>query len=249
MLAVRALAAHRVEALVLRGPAISNRLYGGRETRAYDDVDLLVESVEAAEHALVENGYRCQKGLSGVPGESWRASIWRRQGEPAIELQEGLPGAAAAAEAVWRALVEGAKTMELHTGNVRVPGDAALALTIALHAARRGRRSQKPLADLERALIRLDESDWVRAGLLAQKVASIPTFAAGLRLLPSGAALTERLRLPSRLPIAVRLQAAGAPRVAVALAAVLEAPSVQLRLRLLAHAITSARLLRLHRPR
>jgi hypothetical protein len=193
----------RVDALLLKGPALAQRLYGHGESRAYFDVDLLVPpwGLASARIALTKLGYK-SFDVSGVVdlGGVQHGEVWAGQGDRSdgiwIDLHWRLSGCAAAADVVWRALAGGRDSIELRGREVAVLGDDGLALNLALHAAQHGLGDRKPIEDLERGIKRWTIEIWRSAAGLAEKVEAIPVFAAGLRLVPSGAQLASRLGMP-----------------------------------------------------
>jgi hypothetical protein len=77
-------------------------------------------------------------------------------------------------------------------------GTAARALQVALHAAQDGRVTDKPLADLDRALTIVDRQDWQAAAELAAEVRAVGAFVAGLDRSPAGRPLLSDLGLNPR---------------------------------------------------
>ena len=74
---------------------------------------------------------------------------------------------------------------------MHIPNHQALLLHVALHAAHH--TEAKPLEDLRRALMIAGEELWIGAWTLARELGGAPVFATGLRRLPEGAALANRL--------------------------------------------------------
>src|SRR5262249_6618672 len=93
--------------------------------------------------------------------------------------------------------------------------------------AHHGIATQKPLRDLERALDVFDGDCWREASAIASALDSVDSFAAGLRLVPAGAALAERLELPEQASPSVTLAARSAPAGAVVLERVSEREGVR----------------------
>ena len=72
-------------------------------------------------------------------------------------------------------------------------------LYVVLHAAQHeSHRFEQPLKDLDRALHHAEGQPWKEAADLAGRLRAVPTFAAGLRLLPDGAGLADRMGLCPR---------------------------------------------------
>jgi hypothetical protein len=68
---------------------------------------------------------------------------------------------------------------------------------VALHAAQHGPRYAKGLAELVLGLARWPADVWQAAAELATRTSALEAFAAGLRLVPEGAALAHALDLPA----------------------------------------------------
>ena len=73
----------------------------------------------------------------------------------------------------------------------------ALALHAALYAAQHGTGDIKTMGDLDRGLHRWPPETWRQASKLAADLGAVEAFAAGLALVPAGAALARELRLPA----------------------------------------------------
>ncbi len=203
--ALAAFAAAGIDALLLKGPALAQALYAP-EHRSYSDVDLLVapDRVDGAQGVLAALGYRSTSDGLGIDdvGGSAVADAWARPGtgEDAglmIDLHWRLPGTNAPAEAAWAALI--ARRAWIDVAGARTPTlDAVgLAVHVVLHAAQHGGREGKPIVDLERATTHWPAPVWRDAAQLATQLDASETFAAGLRLTASGAALADDLALPA----------------------------------------------------
>jgi Uncharacterised nucleotidyltransferase len=204
VVALEAFAAAHVDALLLKGPALAQRLYAQGERRGYQDVDLLVPpwDLASARLALTKLGYTTFHELSGIDdvGGVQHGEVWVGRGEQGggvwIDLHWRLDGCNAAADVVWDALAGGRGSIELQGRQVAVPGDEGLALHLALHAAHHGLADRKPIVDLRRGIERWTLEVWRSAARLAETVQGVQAFAAGLRLIPPGAELASRLGLP-----------------------------------------------------
>jgi len=104
--------------------------------------------------------------------------------------------------------------MRVGSTEVEIPGLAGRALHVVLHAAYHGARSRKPVEDLERALARTDDEAWRAACELAREIDATDAFAAGLRLLPRGRAVADRLGLSGPRSVEVALKAGADPPLA-----------------------------------
>ena len=192
-----------IKSLLLKGPGLVRRLYSEDEGRGYSDIDLLVAPSDLvnAREALAALGYRRaghQVGIDDVGGTQ-HSEIWARTGAGGplwVDLHWRLGGCAAPDNVVWEALAGEHASIDLVGRQAAVPGIAGLALHLALHAAQHGPRDVKARGDLARGLDRWSLDIWLAAARLAGRVGAVPTFAAGLRLLPEGTALASELRLP-----------------------------------------------------
>jgi hypothetical protein len=219
--AIGALTEAGVEVLLLKGVALARSLYAPEEQRTYYDVDLLVAptGLAAARRVVTELGYRnvsADRGVDDVAG-ILHAEAWHRVvpeiGHEAIDLHWRLDGCSADSETVWSALR--AERGQIEIAGVMSPtlGVAGLALHVALHAAQHGPDDVKALADLRRALERWSPERWGRAASLAAQLGAAEPFAAGLRLLPAGSGLADRLGLSEAPAIAWNIaNRAGRPR-------------------------------------
>jgi putative nucleotidyltransferase-like protein len=226
-----------IESILLRGPAIARWLYAEGGPRGYVDIDLLVEPEKRrdAEAVLAGLGF-VHREAGFAPGESVdHASEWICRRPPvAVDLHHGIEGIRAAPVALWTALRSDSKKIDVAGVPTDAPGEAALALIVTLHAAHHGRRSGKQLQELRRALHLVGLDTWQDALGLAERLDAVRSFAAGLRLLPEGAALAERLRLPRGGDRVTALRAAGAHSTAIGFARLAATPGVRAKLTLVA---------------
>ena len=125
------------------------------------------------------------------------AHSWIRDNRTTIDLHHWLAGAEAPAAAAWEALSARRTSIEVGGHRAAVLDRGGQALHLALHAAQHGPSSEKQLGELALALERWPGEVWDAAARLAAEVRATRTFAAGLRLLPRGAAEAQRLALPS----------------------------------------------------
>jgi hypothetical protein len=227
---VAALRRAGIASILLRGPAIARWLYSEGEIRAYRDVDLLVEpgSRARAEAVLAELGLvHRQAGFAA--GESVEhASEWIcRRPSVVVDLHHGIEGVRADPAELWSALASDSHVIDVAGVPADAPGTPALALIVALHAAHHGRSGSKHLEELRRALERADLETWREALRLAERLHAVPSLAAGLRLLPEGAELAGRLRLPHGGERVIALRAAGAHSTAIGFAQLAATPGVR----------------------
>ena len=216
---VAALRERGIPSVVLRGPSVARRLYDQGELRRYVDLDLLVPpgDWEKAGEALAELGYQPAVVETDLPRHRrLHASEWTRERDRvSVDLHRTISGVQVTDEEVWSAFAEGGQTELVAGEQVVLTRPAALALIVTLHAAQHGAEKEKPLDDLGRALLRLDAATWSDAAALARRLGAVATFSAGLRLLPAGVELADRLELPQALPVDVALRASAAPKLAL----------------------------------
>jgi hypothetical protein len=201
-----------IESLLLKGPSIANWLYDDR-SRGYRDSDLLVgpDQLDDARAVLSDLGFQPTFGGLPHPGmESTPAAAWRR-GPFSVDLHETLPGASAARSVVWTVLREGAKELPIGGVNVRILGERARLVHIALHAAHHGPAVAQPLRDLRAALVRFGSEEWARARSVAEALDAGPAFEIGLSLLPEGREVCNELGLEPGPSPEWLLRAGGVP--------------------------------------
>jgi hypothetical protein len=199
-----ALAGGRLDALLLRGPAIARRLYGENE-RGYGDCDVLVPGAgrRAVEQELGSLGYAAVTTLG-------RAQHWRREQDGAqIDLHLTLWGVTGSPAALWEGMLGHSTTLELGGHVLPVPDLPATAVVIALHASQHGAVARNPLPDLRRALDRFDPGTWSEAAALAGEVGGLEAFRQGLSMLHEGRARLVSLGLDPGLSRQASLRAKG----------------------------------------
>jgi hypothetical protein len=234
---VTALGRAGIESILLRGPAIARWLYAEGESRAYRDVDLLVEPEKRMQAEAVLAGLGLVHRQAGfAPGESVEhASEWIfRRPFVVVDLHHGIEGVRAESAELWTVLAADCHTIEVAGVAADAPGAPALALIITLHAAHHGVHGGKHLEELRRAVERAGLETWRQALQLAESLEAVPSFAAGLSLLPEGAALAEHLRLPVVGDRETALRAAGAHSTAIGFARLAATPGLRAKMVLVA---------------
>ena len=191
---VAALRAAGVRPIVLKGPSLATWLYRNGPVRGYVDSDLLVAPFHLGTAASV----LAELGFEELPIASPHAQTWARPGtRHQVDLHFTLPRIPVAPSDAWREIA--ARTETMTVGGVRVEAlDIPLrAVLVAIHAAHHGPAAEQPLMDLRQAIERVSDETWREAAVLSYRLGAAAPFATGLRLLPEGAALAERLGLPS----------------------------------------------------
>lgn len=213
---VEELGRHQIPAILLKGPVLTRWLYERRIARAYGDVDLLVspEDFEAAIRVLRPLGYRelvrrRQFGLSSGRTNSNVCALVHHARRPSrIDLHRGFCWSTMDPHATWRLLREHTEAMTVGGTEMLVLAPPALALVIALHAAQHG-PGARPREDLDRAVRRFDQTVWREAASFAARLHVQEAFAAGLRLMPRGRELADRLGLTTSMTVEVALRTGG----------------------------------------
>lgn len=218
-----------IACVLLKGPATGARIFGDdRDQRLYSDVDLLVAPGRfvAAEVVLAGNGYRPR--VVGLRESEW---VWHERpwaapnADLTVDLHRGFAGVGDAT-AFWTAVWAGRESLDVAGELLAVPGPAAAALILALHAASPGISRRKPLDDLMRGRAILGPPVWAAAAELARKVDAEPACRVGLELLPGGSAFVDQLGLSPQVPASRRLTARQSSQLSVSLAKLMEMSSV-----------------------
>jgi hypothetical protein len=234
-----AFSGRRLHPLLLKGPATSRWLYPRDQQRRYIDIDLLVAPAEfdAVIEVVVSLGFERllpERWLGVGSGElSEHAVVFMREGRRAasLDLHRRFFWSTVEPERAWALLSADPDQVEVGGVEVDVLRLAARALMLPLHVAQHGREDRQPLADLERALAAVEDPTWGEAAELARELGASSAFAAGLRVLPSGSELAERLGLASGASAQVRLQLEGNALIALAIEQFLTKPTWPARLR------------------
>jgi hypothetical protein len=220
--AVGALEQRGIPTILLKGPVVAGVLYDRGELRPYSDCDLLVAPGDVApgdercaEETLRVLGYAPLVGDSRLKGHRpLHAREWIRADTASVDLHRTLPGAQAEPQAVWDELSRHRRPLRLAGREVDGLDAPGLAVVLSLHVAHHGTKMRKAVADLRRALERLPAAEWQSAVRIATTIGAVGAFAAGLRVLPEGTELAERLCPGARPPSYVLLRAQGSPPLA-----------------------------------
>jgi Uncharacterised nucleotidyltransferase len=193
-----------VDVLLLKGAALAALLYLPGEHRGYSDIDLLVapRGRDAAEQQLTALGFVNTDAIHGVDDVAGvvHAHSWLRTGPdsvelPMVDLHWRFPGSTAEPSSVWDALTAHRIVLEVAGRPVGVLDRSGQAMHLATHAAQHGLAFDKHLNELTLAVERWAPEVWDAGAALAEEIGASEPFAAGLRLVPDGAALASRLSL------------------------------------------------------
>lgn len=188
-----------VPCLLLKGPTIARWLYGDGGGRSYADTDLLVppDQVPRAEETLSGLGFSRYLDAADMLGWELGANRWQRGRDGTdVDLHWTLTGVKADPQRVWRCLSAETEPFCIQRADVHALSVPGRTMHIALHAAQHGRGDAASLADLDRALDQLADEVWRDAAALAAELDALDAFSTGLRLLPAGQQVAERLALP-----------------------------------------------------
>jgi hypothetical protein len=235
--AIRGLDAAGIPCILLKGASVAHWLYEPEDAREYGDCDLLVPPGEFATalQALTKLGFAPELDEAEMPSW-WRehalATIRQTDGI-AIDVHRSLPGVQVTDAQLWAALSVTTDAMPVGDSMANVLAKPGRALHAALHVAQHGGWA-RDLDVLARAIDRMDDDGWRAAAELASTLRATAAFRLGLRLLPAGEDLAQRLGLARDSAIDVELRAAGSAE-ALTLARVFDADGVGPRLSLVRH--------------
>ena len=233
---VRDFSAAGIPCMLIKGPTVAAWLYDDGAARYYMDSDLWVPPINfaRAEEHLEGLGFRrAVPAVPHPPGGRPHAEPWvRAQDRAQVDLHRTLSGVGIAPEEAWALLSAEAVAMDVGGETVAVPPPSMRALLVALHAAQHGPDKAKPLEDLSRALERLDDAGWREVAALASRLDATPGLSYGLRLLPTGARLAERLGLVSSELVEHATRQGSSARVALGLQRLAETRDFRERMRL-----------------
>lgn len=211
---VDALRAWGIRSILLKGAVTAGWLYDDRE-RTYLDVDLLVDPhlLTDAGRVLAELGFEQEsderRGWAMAPhAENW----FRARDAVFVDLHWQILGIGADPVRAWEVLSPATERMPLGDTTVEALGIPARTLHLALHAAQHGVRLDQSRDDLLRGITRLPEDSWQAAASLAETLGAVEPMAVGLRLVPEGARLADRLGLPTEVSTRWALLARTPPR-------------------------------------
>ena len=188
-----------VPTILLKGPALAERLYHEQESRIYSDTDLLVAEADLARAGatLRSLGYGliASHRVGGVA--VGHAETWSRS-RHVVDLHVRLPGAIAAGAETWHVVSARTRPMMVRGQRIETLDDGAAALLLALHVAHHGPTAfVQACEDLRRGLERFGPGTWEDAAVLARRLGAEGAAGWGLRLVPGGDELALRLGLPA----------------------------------------------------
>jgi hypothetical protein len=206
--------------------------------------------LEAAEEVLTGLGYENSspaKVLDDIGGvvhaHTWIRATQGGKDHPMIDLHHWLPGARATPAAAWEALE--ARRIWIEVGGRQAPvlDRAGQAMHLAMHATQHGLAFSKHVDELALALERWPPGVWDSAASLAREIDATEAFAAGLRMLPEGAAVAARLDLRSTAELDWRIRHRHErPRGTFHMQALKDAHGASERLRILRRSLLPSRL-------
>jgi hypothetical protein len=191
------LARANVPCLLLKGRAFAALLYADGTPRPYSDCDLLIPASlrERAASVLSDLGFTAQNA-------DRHARAWLRPGDGLwLDLHHTLPLVGTDPEHLWDTLWPRASSLQAGGMETKVLDPAASALLAALHVVHHGPDAPAPRRDLERAIDQLGDDCWRNAADLARQLKAEGSLGTGLRLVPAGVEIANRLGLgwaPSR---------------------------------------------------
>jgi hypothetical protein len=212
---IDALEARGVESILMKGATFASWLYRDGTLRGYGDADLLVapQNWSRSQDVLLELGFKdALETLRHPRMASWASYPWARGGET-LDLHSTFFGIGAEPAVVWEVLGGHSEWQRVAGRDVRVLDATARAMQVALHAGQHGPTAVKALEDLERAIEMLSDPEWAEVAALAERLDATGAFAAGLRLVPSGVALADRLGLIRNGSLTSSLRRSPAPLV------------------------------------
>ena len=236
---LRAFEAAGVQSILLKGASVTRWLSTAESPRSYSDCDLLVRPADltAAERVLSELTFQPIHDERELPSW-WREhgmAWWRQSDRTIVDLHRTLVGVGVDPEQLWLTLSMHTEALEVGKYDARALTLPGRAFHLALHAAQHGADWSRMLLDLDRAVSEASEETWTAAAARAESLQATAAFAAGLRLIPAGQVLADRLGLSRDLPTDVALRAGTPPPVALGLDQLARAKGLRARLAILRH--------------
>jgi Uncharacterised nucleotidyltransferase len=219
-----------IRSVLLRGPSIERHLYADTEARGYVDADLLVHKSErdGAQVTLEALGFVDATGLGRDPIDrpAWSSTWVRHHDGGNVDLHWTVVGARAHPDIVWQVLGGEVESVEVAQQPLLGLNAPATALIVALHAAQHGVKVPRVRDDLSRAVRVLSRDTWKSATALAGRIDAVSAYAFGLRSLPAGATLADRLGIQSPPSVETVLRAYESPPTALGFDWLAQTPGV-----------------------
>ena len=197
-----------IRTILLKGPAFDQLLFDGARSRAYSDIDLLVdpEGLAGTSQLLERAGFRRARRRWGG-----HATAWVRDGDHfTLDVHHTLPHIGVSSGSAWRALSAHAVRIMVVDTPAETLDRTASAFLIAVHAAHHGPGWNRARSDLERACEVIGRDCWQTAAQLARELRAEAAMGIGLGTVTKGRALAPELGLPTKPSLAFRLMWSGA---------------------------------------
>jgi hypothetical protein len=129
------------------------------------------------------------------------------------------------ADDLWTALASETEKVLVCGLQTEILAPPVRALHLALHASQHASdHYPKPVEHLARALEVVSLEVWKSAALLATRLRAVPAFSHGLRILPAGQRLADRLQPPVAVSVKIALRDGPSPALAMELDWLLNLP-------------------------
>jgi hypothetical protein len=225
-----------IPSILLKGPVLESWTRPEARPRTYIDSDVLVppDALARAQQVLTELGFaQAFRDEEGMPGDV-TSTAWIREEDGAnLDLHVHLRGVGASPKRLWHELEGRTEPIVIGGRPMRCLAAAPRALHVVLHAAQHGAHFPAPLADLEGALELADPGVWPEAHRLAVELDAVEAYGAGLRLVPAGRAIADRLEIPHDMSVEQVLRLQSGPDLTLRLDELLRERSLRARLRTL----------------
>lgn len=185
-----------IPSILLKGGSFADWYPDG--SRTYRDADIFVPDAEVeATHQLLQGlGYEPQRRVT-PPLPEHALQYEARTPPSSLDLHWRLKGLRAHPETIWATLSSETASIVVAGQRVTTLNRPARAMHVALHVTQGVEVDAHALDDLERAIEYVPDHAWERATELAEELGGLYAFAWGLRQLPEGEALADRLGLPT----------------------------------------------------
>jgi hypothetical protein len=238
---LRGLDAAGAGAVLLKGPALADWYVSEDPARSYMDCDLWIRPADfgLAEHVLEQVGFARHADQRGLP-QWWLehdVSWYRESDSVTVDLHRFLQGVQLDPGRAWDVLAAFREMIAVAGYPTPVLSTPARALYVTLHAAHHGAAWGKATVHVQRALASVSEDQWRQAADLAVRLEAAEAFGAGLRLVPSGPELAQRLGLPDTQSVEVALRASSPPPLALGIEQIASARGIRARAHVVARKV------------